>query len=60
LKPLIFVVFQLVVLGWAYFARVQREPSALYRALWLAAICGVIGLDIWYLLDSAYPAGFKF
>jgi hypothetical protein len=53
------VIFQLVVLGWAYFAHVRHDPTPLYRILWLLAICGVIGLDVWYLRDFAYPSGFK-
>jgi hypothetical protein len=60
LKPLLFVIFQLVVLGWAYFAHVRHDPTPLYRILWLLAICGVIGLDVWYLRDFAYPSGFEF
>ena len=60
MKPLLFVIFQLVVLGWAYFARVRHDPTPLYRILWLLAICGVIGLDVWYLRDFAYPSGFEF
>lgn len=59
MKPLLFVIFQLVVLGWAYFAHVRHDPTPLYRILWLLAICGVIGLDVWYLRDFAYPSGFK-
>ena len=60
MKPLIFVIFQLVVLGWAYVAHARHDPSSLYRILWLLAICGVIGLDIWYLRNFAYPGGFEF
>lgn len=59
MKPLLYVVFQLVVLGWAGIAHVRRDPAPVYRLLWLAAFCGVIGLDVWYFLDYAYPAGFK-
>ena len=32
----------------------------MYRILWLAGLCGVVGLDVWYFIDFAYPAGFKF
>jgi hypothetical protein len=60
MKPLGFVIFQLVVLGFAYVAHVRHEPSLVYRFLWLASIGGVIGLDVWYLRDFAYPTGFKF
>jgi hypothetical protein len=59
LKPLLYVVFQLAVLGWAGVAHIRRDPSPLYKALWLAALCGVIGLDVWYFADYAYPAGFS-
>jgi hypothetical protein len=58
LKPLAFVIFQLLVLGWAFFAHIRRDPSPAYRLAWFGALCGVIGLDIWYFLDSAYPGGF--
>jgi len=60
MKPLAFVIVQLVVLGFAYVGHLRRDPSSLYRLLWLASICGVIGLDVWYLRGFAYPAGFKF
>jgi hypothetical protein len=60
LKPLGFVVFQLVVLGVAYLGHVRRDPSPVYRFLRVASLCGVIGLDVWYFLDFAYPTGFKF
>jgi hypothetical protein len=60
LKPLAFVIFQLVVLGWALVAHVRHDPSALYRFAWLGAYCGVIGLDVWYFANYAYPAGFSF
>jgi hypothetical protein len=57
-KPLLYVIFQLVVIGWVLVVHVRRDPSAAYRLLWLAAYGGVIGLDIWYLSTYAYPAGF--
>ena len=60
MKPLLYVIFQLVVLGWAGFAVIRRDPSRLYRVLWFAALCGVVGFDVWYLADYAYPAGFQF
>jgi len=49
-----------VVLCLAYFVHVRRDPSRIYRIAWLASICGVIILDVWYFRDFAYPAGFKF
>ena len=60
MKPLAFVVFQLVVLGFALVVHVRKDPSATYKLLWLAAYGGVIGLDVWYLANYAYPAGFSF
>jgi hypothetical protein len=59
LKPLGFVIFQLLVLSWAIASHVRRDPSPLYRLLWAGAFCGVIGLDTWYFVDFAYPTGFK-
>jgi hypothetical protein len=58
MKPIIFVAFQLVALGWVFIAQVRRNPSPVYKLLVLAAIAGVIGFDIWYLADYAYPLGF--
>ena len=60
MKPLAFVIFQLVVLAWALIAHIRRDPSLAYRLLWLGAFCGVIGLDVWYLRTYAYPGGFSF
>lgn len=60
MKPLAFVIFQLLVLGWAAFAVIRRDPSTTYRLLWLGALGGVIGLDVWYFSTYAYPAGFAF
>lgn len=60
MKPLAFVVFQLLVIGWALVSHVRRDPSAGYRLAWVAAYGGVIGLDVWYLSAYAYPAGFSF
>ncbi len=51
--------FQLVVLAWTLIGHVRRDPSPTYRACWAAPFCGVIGLDVWYLVDFAYPAGFQ-
>jgi hypothetical protein len=59
-KPILFVAFQLVVLAWALFAHVRRDPSGLYKLAWLAAYGGVIGLDYWYFANYAYPGGFSF
>ena len=60
MKPLAYVIFQLLVLGWAGIAHIRRDPSTGYRLLWLGAFGGVIGLDVWYFVDFAYPAGFSF
>ena len=59
MKPLAYVIFQLLVLGWALVAHVRRDTSLTYRLLWLGAFGGVIGLDVWYLSSYAYPAGFS-
>ena len=59
MKPLAYVIFQLLVLGWAAIAHIRRDPSTTYRLLWLGAYCGVIGLDVWYLANYAYPGGFS-
>ena len=59
MKPLAYVIFQLVVIGFALIVHIRRDPSATYRLLWLAAFGGVIGLDVWYLSTYAYPAGFS-
>jgi hypothetical protein len=60
LKPLLYVAFQLVVIGWALIAHVRRDPSSVYKLAWVGAYGGVIGLDVWYLSIYAYPAGFSF
>jgi hypothetical protein len=60
MKPLAYVVFQLLVLGWAFVAHIRRDPSLTYRLLWVGALGGVIGLDVWYLSTYAYPTGFSF
>lgn len=60
MKPLAYVIFQLLVLGWAAVAHVRRDPSTTYKLLWLAALGGVIGLDVWYFVNYAYPGGFSF
>ena len=60
MKPLAYVIFQLVVLGWALFAVIRRDPATWYRLAWAGAYGGVIGMDIWYLATYAYPAGFAF
>ena len=59
MKPLAYVIFQLVVIAWVLVVHIRRDPSAVYRLLWLAAYGGVIGLDIWYLANYAYPGGFS-
>jgi len=59
LKPLAYVIFQLVVIGWVLVTHIRRDPSVAYRLLWLAAFGGVVGLDVWYLANYAYPAGFS-
>jgi hypothetical protein len=60
LKPIAYVVFQLLVLGWIFVAHIRRDPSPAYWLLWLGAIGGVIGLDVWYFSSYAYPTGFSF
>ena len=59
MKPLLYVIFQLVVIGWVLAVHIRRDPSTVYRLLWLAAYGGVIGLDVWYLSTYAYPGGFS-
>ena len=59
MKPLAYVIFQLVVIGWVLATHIRRDPSVTYRLLWLAAYGGVIGLDVWYLANYAYPVGFS-
>ena len=59
MKPLAYVIFQLLVLAWALVSQIRRDPSLTYRLLWLGAFGGVIGLDVWYLSSYAYPAGFS-
>ena len=60
MKPLAYVIFQLLVIGWALVHHIRRDPSTAYRLAWVGAYGGVIGLDIWYLSTYAYPAGFSF
>ena len=60
MKPLAFVIFQLLVLAWILVAHLRRDPSLVYRFLWLGAVGGAIGLDVWYLNSFAYPGGFSF
>ena len=60
MKPLAYVIFQLLVLVWVLVAHIRRDPSPTYRLLWVGALGGVIGLDVWYFSDFAYPAGFSF
>ena len=56
--PIIFVAVQLTVLVWAYIAQIRKQPSPVFKGLWIAAICGVIGMDVWYFTNFAYPGGF--
>ena len=56
--PLLLVIFQLAVLVWAFVVPIRHQPSPIFKGLWLAAIGGVIGLDVWYLANFAYPQGF--
>ena len=57
--PIVLVAFQLAVLAWAFVAQIRRSPSQPFKGLWLAAYAGVIGMDIWYFANFAYPAGFS-
>jgi hypothetical protein len=41
-------------------AHIRRDPAPIYKLLWLGALGGVIGLDVWYFVDFAYPTGFAF
>jgi hypothetical protein len=59
-KPLAFVIFQLLVLAWAVVSHIRRDLSTTYKLAWVGAYGGVIGLDVWYLSTYAYPAGFSF
>ena len=56
--PIIFVAVQLIVLAVTSVAQIRRNPSLTFKTLWLAAYCGVIGMDIWYFANFAYPGGF--
>ncbi len=58
--PILFVAFQLIVLALAFVFQIRRNPSPTFKGLWLAAYAGVIGMDIWYFANFAYPAGFSF
>ena len=59
MKPILFVAFQLVVFAVSFVAVVRRNPSSVYRGLYVAAFLGVAGgLDVWYLGWHAYPGGF--
>jgi hypothetical protein len=60
LKPILYVAFQLIVIGWALVAHIRRDPSTSYKLAWVGAYGGVIGLDVWYLSTYAYPLGFSF
>jgi hypothetical protein len=56
--PIIFVTVQLVVLAWTFVAQIRRNPSPVFKSLYLAAYCGVVGMDVWYFANFAYPGGF--
>ncbi len=58
MNPIIFVAVQLAVLAGTYFAHLRHQTSLVFRSLWLALIGGVIGMDVWYFANFAYPAGF--
>jgi hypothetical protein len=58
-KPIFFVAVQLIVLSGVFLASVRHHPSKTYKALFVAAFLGVIGLDVWYLADYAYTGGFS-
>jgi hypothetical protein len=58
--PILFVAFQLTVLAVTFAMQIRRSPSATFKAAWLVAYGGVIGMDIWYFANFAYPAGFSF
>ena len=58
--PILFVTFQLAVLVVVGWAQIRRYASPIFKGLWLAALCGVIGMDVWYFANFAYPAGFSF
>jgi hypothetical protein len=60
LKPILYVAFQLIIIGWALVAHIRRDPSTAYKLAWIGAYGGVIGLDVWYLSTYAYPLGFSF
>ena len=58
MTPIIFVAVQLLVLVGTYLAHLRRHPSLVFRSLWLAVIGGVVGMDVWYFSNFAYPSGF--
>ena len=60
MAPIAFVAFQLIVLAWTFVAQIRRSPSPAFKALYLAAYGGVIGMDVWYFANFAYPGGFAF
>ena len=60
MTPILFVALQLTVLAVAFVFQIRRHPSATFKGLWLAAYAGVIGMDIWYFANFAYPTGFAF
>ena len=60
MKPIVFVIVQLAVIAWIFVTQIRRNPSGVYRGLYVAAFLGVIGFDVWYFADFAYPDGFAF
>lgn len=56
--PIILVAVQFLILIGTYFAHLRRHPSVTFRTLWLASLAGVIGMDVWYFANFAYPTGF--
>jgi hypothetical protein len=58
--PILIVAFQLVVLASTFVFQIRRSPSPTFKAAWLAAYGGVIGMDVWYFANFAYPGGFAF
>ena len=60
MKPLLYVAFQLVVIGVGPGRACPARPVLRVQLAWVGAYGGVIGLDVWYLSTYAYPAGFSF
>ncbi|MDX6479676.1 MAG: hypothetical protein QOG85_186 [Gaiellaceae bacterium] len=60
MAPIVFVAVQLIVLAVTFILQIRKSPSPTFKAIWLAAYAGVIGMDIWYFANFAYPTGFEF